>query len=91
MQLLHVSVPLHLRLISVDAPFRLASEWQEILVEELGRQTVAGVLLGFLDVAVDLELCSEPLAAALIGAGEWTLARVVHHVQLEGTWSGKSR
>jgi len=82
MQLLHMSVPLYLRFVAIDAPIRLASERKEIRVEELGRQAVAGVLLGFLDVPVDKGLRLEPLAAALVGAGEWTLACVVHVVQL---------
>jgi len=90
MQLLHMSVPLYLRFVAIDAPFHLASEWKEILVEELGREAMAGVLLGFLDVFVDQALRLEPLTAALVGAGEWTLARVVHHVQLQNSWSGKS-
>jgi len=86
-----MSVPLHLRLIAVDASFRLASEWKEILVEELGRQAVAGVLLGSLDVFVDKPLRLEPLAAALVRAGEWTLARVAHHVLLQSSSGGTSR
>jgi len=86
-----MSVPFHLRLIAVDASFRLASEWKEILVEELGREAVAGVLLCFLDVLVDLSLRLEPLAAALVGAGEWTLARVIHLVHLQSFSGGKSR
>ena len=69
----------------------LASERKEILVEKLGREAVAGVLLGSLDVVVDLVLRLEPLAATLVGTGEWTLARVIHHVQLEVTCFGKSR
>jgi len=91
MQLLHMSVPLHLRLVTVDTSFHLASEWKEILVEELGREAVAGVLLGFLDVHVDLALRLEPIAAALVGAGEWTLARVIHLVQLQSMSVGESR
>jgi len=86
-----MSVPLHLRLIAVDASFRLASEGKEVLVEELGREAVAGVLLCFLDVLVDLSLCLEPIAAALVRAGEWTLARVVHLVQLQSLSGGESR
>jgi len=91
MQLLHMSVPLHLRFVAIDAPFRLASERKEIRVEELGRQAVAGVLLGSLDVHVDLALRLESLTAALVGAGEWTLARVIHLVQLQSMSVGESR
>ena len=39
----------------------LASEGKEVIVDELGRQTVASVLLGSLDVEVDVLLCFEPL------------------------------
>ena len=49
------------------------------------------MLLGFLDVAVDKPLRLEPLVAALVGTGEWTLARVVHVVQLQSLSGGKSR
>ena len=39
----------------------LASEGKEVIVDELGRQTVASMLLGCLDVEVDELLCLEPL------------------------------
>ena len=81
----------------------LASEGKEVLVDELGRQAVASVLLGSLDVRVHLVLRLEPLVTAeyiehyiqlnmicpvyngkpLVRAGEWTIASLVHHVQLE--------
>jgi len=88
-QLLHVPVSLHLGLVPVDAPFRLASEGKEVIVDELGRQAVACVLLGGLDVLVHHRLCLEPLVTTLIGAGEWTLARVIHHVHLQPSSGGK--
>jgi len=78
-----VSVPLHLCLVPIDAPFRLASEGQEVLVDDCGRQAVASVLLGSLDVLVHQELRLEPLVTALVRAREWTLASVVHHVHLQ--------
>ena len=61
----------------------LASERQQVLVNELGCQTLASVSLGILDVLVHLPLSLEPLRAALIGTGEWTLSTVVHQVELE--------
>jgi len=79
-QLLHVPVSLHLGLVTVDASFRLASEGKEVIVDELGSQAVASVLLGSLDVAVDHTLCFEPLVTTLVGAGVRTLPCVVHHV-----------
>jgi len=88
-QLRHVPVPLHLRLVAVDAPFRLASEGKEVIVDELGRQAVASVLLGSLDVIVRQVLGLELLVTTLVGAGEWTLASVIHHVQLEVGFAGK--
>jgi len=90
-QLLHVPVSLHLGLVAVDAPFRLASEGKEVIVDELGRQAVASVLLGSLDVRVHLVLRLEPLVTALVRAGEWTLVSVVHHVQLQSSSGGISR
>jgi len=51
-----MSVPLHLRLVAIDAPFRLASERKEILVEKLGCEAVASVLLRSLDMVVDQAL-----------------------------------
>jgi len=87
-QLLHVPVSLHLGLVTVDASFRLASEGKEVIVDELGSQAVASVLLGSLDMRVDEHLCLEPLVTTLVWAGEWTLACVVHHVQLEGSLGG---
>lgn len=89
MQLLHVPVSLHLGLVAVDAPFRLASEGKEVIVDELGSQAVASVLLGSLDVEVDVLLCFEPLVTTLVRAGEWTLASVVHNVELEEDFGGK--
>ena len=44
-----------------SSPVYLASEGKEVIVDELGRQTVASVLLGSLDVAVDELLRFEPL------------------------------
>jgi len=88
-QLLHVPVSLHLGLVTVDASFRLASEGKEVIVDELGSQAVAGVLLGCLDVLVHLMLRLESLVTTLVGAGEWALARVVHHVQLEKVEAGE--
>jgi len=88
-QLLRMPVPLHLGLVPVDAPLRLASEGEEVLVDELGCQAVAGMLLGGLDVAVNVMLLLEFLVTTLIRAGEWTLACVVHHVPLEGAGSGE--
>ena len=44
-----------------SSPVYLASEGKEVIVNELGRQTVASVLLGCLDVAVHLMLRLEPL------------------------------
>jgi len=76
-------VPLHLRLIPVDAPFRLAGEGQQILVNDLGSQAVASVLLGSLDVAVDIKLRLESLTTTFVGTREGTLASVTHHVQLQ--------
>ena len=54
-----------------------------MLVNELGSQAVASMLLGSLDVVVDHVLRLEPLIAALIGAGERTLASVIHQMHLE--------
>ena len=61
----------------------LASERKEMLVNELGSQAVASMLLGSLDVVVDYVLRLEPLVAALIGAGEGTQASVIHQMILE--------
>ena len=67
---------------------------------------MASVLLGSLDVAVDELLRLEPLVTTeiinitnyntksdepLVGAGEWTLARVVHHVQVEAVLAFENR
>jgi len=82
-KLLHMPVPLHLRLVTVDTPFRLAGEGQQILVNDLGSQAVAGMLLGSLDVAVDKMLRLESLTTTFVGTGEGTLASVTHHVQLQ--------
>ena len=54
-----------------------------MLVNELGSQAVASMLLGSLDVVVDQVLRLEPLTAALIGAGERTLTSVVHQMEPE--------
>jgi len=83
-----VPVPLHLRLIPVDAPFRLAGEWQQILVNDLGSQAVASMLLCSLDVLVHQALRLESLATTFIWAGEWALASVIHHVQLQSPSGG---
>jgi len=90
-ELLHVSVPLYLRLIPIDTTFHLTSERQEMLVNELGSQAVASVLLGSLDVLVDQVLRLEPLIAALIRAGEGAQASMIHLVQLEACFCGISR
>jgi len=89
MKLFHVSVPLYLRLISVNAPFRLASEGQQVLVDDLGSQAVASMLLGSLHVVVNVALTFEPQVAAFVGAGEWALAGVIHHVQFQSLSGGK--
>jgi len=79
-KLLHMPVPLHLRLIPVDTPFRLAGEGQQILVNDLGSQAVASMPLGSLDVLVHQTLRLESLTTTFIGAGEWALACVIHHM-----------
>ena len=56
----------------------LASEGQQVFVDVLGSQAVTSVPLGLLDVAVDLPLRRELLGAALVGAGDRTLAGVEH-------------
>jgi len=76
-------VPLHLRLIPVDAPFRLAGEGQQILVNDLGSQTVACMLLCSLDVVVHQILHLESLATTFVGARERTLASVIQHMILQ--------
>jgi len=88
MELLQVPVPLHLSLISVDTTFHLACERQEMLVNELGGKTVTSVLLGGLDVLVDLMLGPEPLIATRIRAGEGTQTSMVHQVKSEIPHSG---
>jgi len=82
-QLLHVPVPLHLSLVPVDAAFHLASEGQEMLVDEFGGQAVASMLLGSLDVMVDPVLRLEPLVAALVRTGKGAQASVIHQMMLE--------
>jgi len=82
-ELLHVAVPLHLGLVAVDATVSLASERQEILVQELGCQPMTSVALCSLDVLVHIPLTLEPLLAALVGTWEWSLSTVVHEVELE--------
>jgi len=84
-ELLHMPVPLHLCLIPVDAAFHLAAKGQQILVDDLGSQAVASVFLSSLDVIVHVSLTLEPF----IGAGEWALTSVVHHVQLQIEIGGK--
>jgi len=79
-QLLHVPVHFHLSLVPVNTPFRLASEGKEDIVDELGCQAVASVLLGSLDVRVRMVLGLESLVTTLIGAGVRTLSCVVQHV-----------
>ena len=54
-----------------------------MLVNELGGKAVARVLLGGLDVLVDLVLGPEPLITTLIGAGERSQTSVIHLVKLE--------
>jgi len=90
-KLLHVPVSLHLCLIPIDTSFRLASERQKMLVNELGSKAVPSMLLGSLDVVVDHVLRLEPLITALIRAGEGTQARVIHQVILETCVCGISR
>jgi len=89
MKLFHVSVPLHLRLVSINAPFCLASEGQQILVDDLGSQAVASMLLGSLHVVVNVALTFEPQVAAFVGAGKWALAGVIHHVQFQSLSGAK--
>lgn len=88
MKLFHVPIPLHLRLVSVGTPIHLASEGKEVLVNDLGSQAMAGVLLGSLDVTVHHVLCLELLSTTFVGAGKWALASVIHSVQLEPMWHG---
>jgi len=88
-QLLHVPVPLHLSLVPVDAAFHLASEGQEMLVDEFGGQAVASMLLGSLDMMVDFPLDLEPLVAALIRAGEGAQAGVIHQMVVDTLVRGK--
>jgi len=90
-KLLHMPVPLHFRLIPVHTPFRLADEWQQILVDDLGSQAVTSMLLGSLDVVVHQSLRLESLTTTFIRAGEWALASVIHHVQLQSLSGGNSR
>jgi len=47
-----VPIPLLLGLVPVDTSGGLASEGQQVLVNELGSQAVASVPLGILDVLV---------------------------------------
>jgi len=79
-KLLHVPVPLHLRLVPIDTTFCLAGEGQQILVNDFRSQAVASVLLGSLDVVVHQALRLESLTTTFVGAGEWTLASVIHHM-----------
>jgi len=90
-KLLHVPVPLHLRLIPVDTPFRLTCEGKKVLVDNLGSQAVASMLLSSLDMMVHHVLCLEPLITAFIGAGEWALASVTHHMLLQFLIGGQCR
>ena len=55
-----------------SSPVYLASEGKEVIVNELGRQTVASVLLGCLDVAVHLMLRLESLV---------TTEYIIHYIQ----------
>ena len=61
----------------------LACERKQILVDDLGRLAVPLVLLGLLDVLVRLSLRPKPHSAALVRAGDWSLAGVVHQVHLQ--------
>ena len=61
----------------------LAGERKQVLVDDLGSLAVPLVLLGLLDVGVHLPLRLEPLSAALVRAGERSLAGVVHQVILQ--------
>ena len=58
----------------------LASEGQQVLVDVLGSQAVSSMPLGSLDVEVAKGKRLEPLRAALVGAGNRTLASVDHHM-----------
>jgi len=80
-QLLHVSVALNLRLVTVDTTFDLTCEGKEVLVDDLGGLAVPLVFLGQPDVLVHKRLRLEPHSTALIGAGKWSLAGVVHPVE----------
>ena len=61
----------------------LACERKQVLVDDLGGLAVPLVLLRLLDVLVHLPLRLESLSTALIGAGEWSLFGVSHHVPLQ--------
>ena len=58
----------------------LASEGQQVLVDVFGSQAVSSMPLGGLDVEVAKGKRLEPLRAALVGAGNRTLASVDHHM-----------
>jgi len=80
---LHVPIALDLSLVAVDTTFHLACERKQILVDDLGGLAVPLVLLRLLNVGVDITLRLEPVSTALIRAGEWSLAGVVHHMRLQ--------
>ena len=61
----------------------LAGERQQVLVDELGSLPVPLVLLGLLDVLVRQPLRLEPHSAALVRAGDQSLAGVCHHVPFQ--------
>ena len=61
----------------------LACERQQVLVNDLGGLAVPLVLLGLLDVLVNITLRLEPLSTSFIRAGERSLAGVVHQVILQ--------
>ena len=75
----------------LQTSFYLASEGKQILVDVLGRKTVACMLLSLLDVPVHFPLRLKPVLAALIGAGERALACVIHLVLLQSMSGGESR
>ena len=61
----------------------LASERKQVLVDDLGSLAVPLVLLGLLDVGVDITLRLEPVSTPLIRAEERSLPGVDHHVPLQ--------
>ena len=60
----------------------LACERKEVLVDDLGGLAVPLVLLGLINVLVNITLRLEPLSTALIRARERSFAGVVHQMEL---------